>query len=145
MPLADCTSLPGPWLKIPQESQLHWPVTSATDPSANEASVGIVLTRAAQRYEVVCDWQRDIQVTTSRLDRYAPDCLYDQDTGTLFTTNGFSYGPWVVDPLNMERYNAVHVYLPECRTYVTMLLSDLPGEWRYTHQKATTEKVCKYL
>ena len=89
-------------------------------------------------------WSVDIQVNTSRPDRYAPVCLYDQDTGTLFITNGFSYGPWVADPLNMERYNAVHVYLPECRTYVTVLLSDFPGvvviyapncyyRWQYHH------------
>jgi hypothetical protein len=102
-------------------------VAFAIDPAANEASVGIVLTKAARRYEVVCDWQEDIQVNTFRPDRYAPDCVNDLNTGTLFTANGFSYGSWVVDPHNMERYNAVYVYLPEYRTYVTVLLSDLPG------------------
>jgi hypothetical protein len=78
-----------------------------------------------QHVNIYCDIYMSAKLTdeshTGNLHRY------DQDTGTLFTTIRFSYGPWVVDPLNMERYNAVHVYLFKCRSNVTVLLSDLPG------------------
>jgi len=119
--------LSGPWMRIPTESQRAWPVAFATDEAALEANIGVVVTRSVSRFEVICDWEGTSTQDTAPPTGYDPERVYDAQTGTTFRLDGLSYGPWVDDPLQLDSYNSVHVYIPERLRYVTVMLCDLPA------------------
>ena len=117
--------LPGPWIRIPTEAQRAWPVAFATDREALEANIGVVVTRPVSRYEIICDWEGSSQAMEP-MQGYDPERIYDPHTGNTFRLDGLSYGPWVDDPLQLDSYNSVHVWIPERMRYVTVMLCDLP-------------------
>ena len=59
--------------------------------------------------------------------KYTIRRIYDPNTGTTFWLDGLSYGPWVDDPLQLDSYNSVYVWIPERMRYVTVMLCDLPA------------------
>ena len=75
---------------------------------------------------IICDCEGSTQSVES-LQGYDPERIYDPNTGTTFRLDGLSYGPWVDDPLQLDSYNSVHVWLPERMRYVTVMLCDLPA------------------
>ena len=99
----------------------------ATDKEALEAYIGVVVTRSVSWFEIVCDWVGTSTQDTDLPTGYDPERLYDAQTGSTFRLDGLSYGPWVDDPLQLDSYNAVHVWLPAGLRYVTVMLCDLPA------------------
>ena len=99
----------------------------STDKEALEAYIGVVVTRSVSRVEIVCDWVGTSTQDTDLPTGYDPERLYNAQTGSTFRLDELSYGPWVDDPLQLDSYNAVHVWLPAGLRYVTVMLCDLPA------------------
>jgi hypothetical protein len=110
--------LPGAWIRIPTESQTFWPVAFATDTNAPEAQVGIIVTKPVTRLEIICVWEGTSTYGTEPPTGYDPKRIYDSHTGSKFRLDGLSYGPWVGDPLQLDRYNmkGIRQTFPQGRT-----------------------------
>jgi hypothetical protein len=124
--------LPGPWIRIPTESQKFWHVAFATDTDALGAQVGVVVTRSVSRFDIISDWEGTSTHGMEPCKGYDPERIYDSQTGTTFRLDGLSYGPWVGDPLQLDRYGSLksRAMLQSC--CVTFLL-----EWQSMHRKGT--------
>ena len=85
--------LSGPWIRIPTESQKRWPVAFASDSTALEAQVGVVVTKDVERFEIICDWEGTSTPGKSPLPGYDPEQIYDVKSATSFRLDGLSYGP----------------------------------------------------
>ena len=114
-------------MRIPKVSQRAWPVAFATDEAAQEANIGVVVTRSVSQFEVICDWEGTSTQGTAPPTGYDPERVYDSQIGTTFRLDGLSYEPWVDDPLQLDSYNSVYVYIPERLRYVTDMLCNLPA------------------
>ena len=101
--------LSGPWIRIPMESQKRWPVAFATDTTALEAQVGVVVTKDVERFEIICDCEGASTQGETQLLGYDSEQIYDVETAMTFCLDGLSYGPWIGDTLLLNQYNAVHV------------------------------------
>ena len=110
--------LPGPWIRIPTESQKFWHVAFATDTDALGAQVGVVVTRSVSRFDIISDWEGTSTHGMEPCKGYDPERIYDSQTGTTFRLDGLSYGPWVGDPLQLDRYNmkGIRQTFPQGRT-----------------------------
>ena len=111
----------------------------------------MVVTRSVSRFEIICNWEGTSTQDTEPPTRYDPERIYDTQTGTTFRLDGLSYGPWVDDPLQLDSYNSVHIWIPESLRYVTVMLCDLPAgmavsapkgslHWQYYPHLARTAK-----
>jgi hypothetical protein len=92
-------NLSDPWIRISTESQKRWPVALASDPSALEAQIGVVVTKEVKRFEIICDWEGASIQEASPSTVHDPEQIYDAQTAMSLRLDGLSYGPWIGDTL----------------------------------------------